>query len=195
MPTIEEDLQILDVKLKQLRLDYEQYFLGSRPREPVLLRGEVQKLIAYYSNVAIQNTAHRFKFSSLCSRYLTMRRQWDLVIRKIEDGTYERHVFKANLHARGLAGASAATTMPPRKAPLSEPALAEAPPAADLFDSYLAACKSVGQETAGLTRDRLSQVMDRQRDSLCKQHGCAEVQFRVVVEGGKAKLKASPVKA
>jgi len=181
--SIEEDLQILDVKLKQLRLDYEQYFLGSRPREPVLMRGEVQKMIAYYSNVAIQNTAHRFKFSSLCSRYLTMRRQWDLIVRKIEDGTYERHVFKANLHARGLAGAAAATTMPPRKAP----PLAEAPPSADLFDSYLEACKSVGQETSGLTRDRLNQVMDRQRDSLCKQYGCAEVQFRVVVE-------ASPVK-
>src|SRR5574340_149258 len=86
--TTEEDLQVLDQKLKQLRLDYEQYFLGSRPREPVLLRGEVQKLIALYSNVSIQNTAQRFKFSSLCSRYLTQRRQWDLVLRKIEDGTY-----------------------------------------------------------------------------------------------------------
>jgi hypothetical protein len=159
--SIEEDLQLLDVKLKQLRLDYEQYFLGSRPREPVLMRGEVQKMIAYYSNVAIQNTAHRFKFSSLCSRYLTMRRQWDLVIRKIDDGTYERHVFKANLHARGMAGASASTSMSPRKAPRSEPPPEEAPAGADLFDSYLEAC----------------------------------IQFRVVVEGGKAKLKASPVKA
>ena len=139
MTTIEEDLQILDAKIKQLRLDYEQYFLGARPREPVQLRGEVQKLIALYSNVPIQNTAQRFKFSSLCSRYLILRRQWDLALRKIEDGTYERHVFKANLHAR-----------PARE---STPAPAEpTPPAAgeDLFDAYVAACRSVGQETAGL---------------------------------------------
>jgi len=183
--TIEEDLQVLDQKLKQLRLDYEQYFLGARPREPVLLRGEVQKLVALYSNVSIQNTAQRFKFSSLVSRFLTQRRQWDLVLRKIEDGTYERHVFKANLHARTESSAPAAA--PAAREPSPEASLKES----DLFDSYLEACRAVGQETAGLTRERLARVMEQQRDTLRQQYGCAEVRFRVVVEDGKAKLKAT----
>ena len=30
----DEDLRELDRKVKQLRLDYERYFLGTRPREP-----------------------------------------------------------------------------------------------------------------------------------------------------------------
>lgn len=182
--TIEEDLQILDAKTKQLRLDYEQYFLGARPREPSQLRAEVQKLISLYSNVPIQNTGLRFKFSSLCSRFLIQRRQWDLVLRKIEDGTYERHVFKANLHARAPGEAAA------------RPAAAQATPTAqaeDLFDAYIAACRSVGQETEGLTRDRLERVMEQQRDALRTLHGCDDVRFRVVVESGKAKLKATPV--
>ena len=38
----EADLQLLDVKIKQARNEYEQYFLGTRPREPQVLRGEVQ---------------------------------------------------------------------------------------------------------------------------------------------------------
>jgi hypothetical protein len=183
--TIEEDLQVLDLKLKQLRLDYEQYFLGARPREPVMLRGEVQKLVSLYSNVPIQNTAQRFKFSSLCSRYLTQRRQWDLILRKIEEGTYERHVFKANLHARSDSSPAvdAAADRASREAPASKEA--------DLFESYLEACRSVGQETTGLTRERLARVMDQQRDALRQQYGCTEVRFRVVVEGGKAKLKAT----
>ncbi len=181
--TIEEDLQILDAKTKQLRLDYEQYFLGARPREPSQLRAEVQKLIALLSNVPIQNTGLRFKFSSLCSRFLIQRRQWDLVLRKIEDGTYERHVFKANLHARahGEVSARSASTQ------ASPPAQAE-----DLFDAYITACRSVGQATEGLTRERLDRVMEQQRDALRARHGCDDVRFRVVVESGKAKLKATP---
>lgn len=179
---IEDDLQVLDAKIKQLRLDYEQYFLGARPREPVMLRGEVQKLVAYYSNVAIQNTAHRFKFSSLCSRFLTLRRQWDATQRKVEEGTYDRHVFKANLHART-----------PERSPA--PASGTSPKAApeDVFGAYLDACRSVGQDTAGVTREKLERVMSQQRDALCRQLGCRDVRFRVVVEQGKAKLKASPV--
>ena len=97
---LEEDFKILENKLLQLKVDYDQYFLGSRPREPVMLRGEVQKLIAMYSNQAIQNTALRFKFGSICSRYQAYKRQWTEVLRQIEAGTYSRHRFKAELHER-----------------------------------------------------------------------------------------------
>lgn len=181
--SIEEDLQILDAKIKQLRLDYEQYFLGARPREPVQLRGEVQKLITLYSNVPIQNTGLRFKYSSLCSRFLIQRRQWDLTLRKIEDGTYERHVFKADLHSRSRPEA------PTTKAVPKAPAAASG---GDLYDSYVAACRTAGQETGGITRERLAQVMEHQGKALREQHGCDAVRFRVVVENGKVKLKATP---
>jgi hypothetical protein len=98
--SIEEDFKVLENKLLQLKLDYDQYFLGTRPREPVMLRGEVQKMIALYSNQAIQNTAMRFKFGSICSRYQSFKRQWNDVLRQIEAGTYSRHRFKADLHDR-----------------------------------------------------------------------------------------------
>ncbi len=181
--SIEEDLQILDAKTKQLRLDYEQYFLGARPREPIQLRGEVQKLITLYSNVPIQNTALRFKYSSLCSRFLIQRRQWDLILRKIEEGTYERHVFKADLHAKNRPG-SRVEPPAPKKARRSG--------GDDLYDSFVEACRTAGQETGGLTRERLAQAMEAQGKALREQHGCADVRFRVVVEKGKVKLKATP---
>jgi hypothetical protein len=187
---IEDDLQILEVKLKQLRLDYEQYFLGTRPREPVMLRGEVQKLVAIYSNVAIQNTAQRFRFSSLCSRFLTMRRQWDATQRKIEEGTYERHVFKARLHQRPH-DADAAPQSPKPKSPGKG---AKAGSEGDIFESYVEACRSTGQDVSTLTRERLGRIMEQQRETLRKQYQCAEVRFRVVVEHGKARLKATAVR-
>ena len=104
MTTDDEDLRALDHKVKQLKLDYEQYLLGSRPREPQQQRGEVQKLIQQYLATPMQNTALRFRFNSINSRFQAFRRQWDIALRQIEDGTYKRHVFKADLHerARGL---------------------------------------------------------------------------------------------
>ena len=59
MAAIDEELQLLEVKIKQLKLDYEHYFLGTRPREPIQLRGEVQKTILRHTNQPIQNTAAR----------------------------------------------------------------------------------------------------------------------------------------
>ena len=96
MPT-DEELEILSRKLMSLKLAYDQYFLGSRPREPVMMSDEVRKLVITYSNQAIKNTAIRFKFNSIVSRYQAFKRQWTDTLRKIEMGTYERHQFKAKL--------------------------------------------------------------------------------------------------
>jgi hypothetical protein len=124
---LEDQIHTLSVKIKQLKREYEQYFLGSRPREPVQLKGEVQKLTAQLTSQPIQNTALRFKFSSLCSRYQAMRRQWDETMRKIEAGTYERHRFKADLHARQR-----------QSAPANPTPSSGGPPDPDLFSSYRA---------------------------------------------------------
>lgn len=185
--SLDEDLGVLDTKIKQLKLEYEQYFLGSRPREPVLLRAEVQKLVTLYMGTPIQNTATRFRFNNLCGRFFTFKRQWDAVMRQIEDGTYVRHVFKAKLHRRDDAEAAP---------PAQKAAAGQAPPTApDLFDSYLRACQSCGQDPGGLSREKMQAVIRRQEEALRKQHGCSEVRFRVVIENGKAKVKATPVGA
>src|SRR5262245_9488210 len=99
---------MLEFKLTQLKRDYDQYFLGNRPREPVQLRSEINKTVIELTNTAIKNTASRFKFTSICSRYQAFRRQWDETLRKIEAGTYERHRFKAKLHEHDTEAASAA---------------------------------------------------------------------------------------
>jgi len=178
---IAEELGVLDNKLKQLKFEYEQYFIGFRPREPVLLRGDVNKIVARYSNTGIQNTALRFRFNNLCARFYALRRQWDAILRQIEEGTYQRHVFKAKLHER-------------ERRPADQPAASPAGPA-DLFEAYLAARQSCGEDVKGLTRERLDQLVAQQRSAIQQRYGCEEVRFRVVVEDGRTKLKASPVKA
>lgn len=179
---IDEDLQLFDAKLKIVKFQYEQYFMGNRPREPQVERSEVQKIVAYWSNMPIRNTAQRFKFNTLCSRFFTFRRQWDETMRKIEAGTYAPHNFKANLRVK-----------PSKPAPAEKGGGAEKGDA--LFDAYLEARRACGEGTDGLTRAKLDQVLKRQEAAIRDKTGCAQVKFRVVVENGKTKLKAQPVKA
>jgi hypothetical protein len=189
---VAEDMVILDVKIKQLKFEYEQYFIGSRPREPVLTRGDVNKLVTRYSNTGIQNTALRFKFNTLCSRFFAMRRQWDETLRKIEAGTYERHVFKAKLHERERGIADDA----PKQLTSAKQSRDETTAGGtDLFEAYRNARESCGEEVAGLSRAKLDQLVEKQRAAIQQKYGCDEVRFRVVVEAGKTKLKATPVKS
>jgi hypothetical protein len=182
---VEEDLEVLDAKLKQLRNEYEQYFLGGRKREPHLLRTEVTKMVAYYANVPIQNTGYRFRFNNLRARFFSLRRHWDATLRKIEDGRYERHLFKAALHERTRDAAGGEEAAPRRAEASSEP---------DLFEAYVAARRACGQDERGITRDKLAGLLARQEAAIRERTGCQEVRFRVVVEDGKPKLKATPVR-
>ena len=180
-----EDLQLLDIKVKLLKNEYEQYFMGSRQREPSLLRGEVQRMVVHYANVRIRNTGYRFKFNNLRARFFSFRRHWDRVLREIEEGRYERHLFRANLREREQPDTSGSA----RPGGGSEGAKPE-----DLFESYVSAREACGQGTAGITREKLDALVAKQSAQLRAKSGCQELKFRVVVEDGKAKLKASPVR-
>jgi hypothetical protein len=184
--SIDEELRILDFKLAQLKRDYDQYFLGTRPREPLLARNEVNKTVVKLTNTPIKNTAARFKFSSICSRFQAYRRQWDDTLRKIESGTYERHRFKAKLHQQSDDDGA----QPP-------PSGVDAAPAgADLFQSYVEARLACGESVKGLSRGKLDRVIQKQRAELSKKFGeSAEFSFRVAVEGGKVRLKAARKKS
>lgn len=182
MSITDADLHALDSKLQQLKLDYEHYFLGSRPTEPQALRSECQKLVQQISGQRIQNTALRFRFNGLNARFQTHKRQWDNILRQIDAGTYERHVFKARLHERERGIVDDA---PGRAGGPSGGART------DLFASYRDAAMACGQDVSKLTADKLDRVIAKQRAAVQEKLGCSDVDFRVVVQDGKVKLKAS----
>jgi hypothetical protein len=176
LPT-DEELEILSRKLMTLKLGYDQYFLGSRPREPAMLAEEVRKLVVVYSNEGIKNTAMRFKFNSIVSRYQAFRRQWTETLRKIEDGSYARHQFKADLHQRPAA--------PP------DPVACAPQDRDDVYAAFVEARQACGQDVKNLSPNKLNQILDKQERELSKRYGDGQVRFKVVVENGRAKLTAS----
>lgn len=175
-----DELDKLELKIKLLKQDYERYFLGTRPREPFQARAAVDKMIAMRLSTPSQNTAARFRFGSLCQRLQTHKQQWAEILRKMEAGTYTRHVFKARLHEQDR---SEALSTPERRAPTAN--------APDLFSAYTEAARGCGQDVSKFTRKQLDAVVKKQRSALRKKLGCDDVNFHVIVRDGKVKLKAT----
>jgi len=63
-----------------------------------------------------------------------------------------------------------------------------------VYDQFVSVKKSCGENTAGLTYQKFSEKLVKNRDDLMSKTGCREVRFTVYVKDGKAALKATPVK-
>jgi len=63
-----------------------------------------------------------------------------------------------------------------------------------VYDQFLAVKKSCNEPTAGLTYEKFSEKLIKNRDDLITKTGCKEVRFTVYIKEGKAALKATPVK-
>jgi len=61
-----------------------------------------------------------------------------------------------------------------------------------VYDELIRRRQECQQGTEGMSFDLIAQRLDATRASLMASSGCQDVQFRVIVEGGKAKLKGVP---
>jgi len=98
---VEVALEELENRLERLRALYEQYFMGIERIEPAIPRKDVDRRIYVLRREKIRNTAKRFKLQTIISRYNTFQQYWQRICREIENGTYKRHVIRAERIAPG----------------------------------------------------------------------------------------------
>lgn len=216
---VQKELDVLDSRMTALKVLYDKYFLGMEKLEPQRERAEIQKTIIELGSRFIRNTGAKFRRDTLKNKFLTYQRFWDRILKQIEDGTYKGHKIKAELHEReraekaarrsggtdqpanGEAGVEAPAQAAVNGAPAPRPAApaepgAPPPPKADpiqrIFDQYVAAKRKANENTEGLTAEKMASIIKQQTVALKQKYNCKSVEFRVVVEDGKAKLKAIP---
>jgi len=119
-----EEIQQLEMRLNELRVSYEKYFAGVEKIEPVRLRDEVQRMVRRAGTFHITNTGLKFKRDSIIAQFNTLTQYWNRILKQIEDGTYQRDIFKMRLKdkERGAPGPTGA----PRGATPATPGAAEA---------------------------------------------------------------------
>ena len=180
-----EELSDLDEGITGLQVLYEKYFLGIDRKPPDQERKRISEKTRELRTTSIRNTALKFKVNALFAKLISFERMWDRTLREIEDGTYKRDVFKAKLRAGD------------RDEPRTGPVKPAAPSISDanlrrLYDTYVVARKRCGEATDGLTFDSMAARIRSQVPELMQKHKAKNIEFKVVIKGGKAILKAVP---
>lgn len=184
---IADDITALEKKLIQLKTDYEQYFLGMQKIAPEKLRSEVEKLIRLYTNQRITNTALNFRLNTVVGKFSSYRTYWDRTIREIEEGRYSRDRFKMKLHTVGQPSQPVQPAARPSAAvPYEEDNIKK------VYDEYVKARKSTNEPLPKF--EAVADMIKKQAPVIKEKYKANSVDFKVVIEDGKAKLKAVPKK-
>ncbi|HEY6837716.1 MAG TPA: MXAN_5187 C-terminal domain-containing protein [Geobacteraceae bacterium] len=177
---IAEDISAFERMLGDLVIKYEQYFLGMEKREPLQLLAEVEKASRVYQNVNIVNTMLKFKYNSTVARLNSYKQYWNRITRLIEEGKYSRDRFKMEMHLQGNKEKPKDTQ---RKSGTDENRI---------FQQYVEARRACNLPTDNITPEMIASVIDKQKPAIFEKYRCSDVEFKVVVEGGKPKIKARP---
>ena len=181
---VAEDIAKLELDLRELVIKYEQYFFGIEKREPLRLLDSVERAVRRYQNVGIPNTSQRFKYESLVATLSVHKQKWTRTNRLIEEGKFQRDRFRMSLHQ---AEKAEKPQKPKPVAPAAHDAQIES-----VYQQYVNARLACNLPVENVTREKLAEAINRQKPALIQKYGCRDVDFVVVIEGGKPSLKARP---
>ena len=63
-----------------------------------------------------------------------------------------------------------------------------------VYQEFIRVKRQCGEPTDGLTFERFSSTLRKNRDQLVERHKCKHIKFSVYVKEGRASLKATPMK-
>jgi hypothetical protein len=195
--TTEEDMNQLERDIRQLKIEYEQYFGGGKKRPPTELEWRIDVTMKRYSDRGSQmNFAQRFRYSNLAQMYTKYREIFRKRMKQKEEGSVQRHFGAAareieNLRKQNQAAESAPDTSEPLAYTISfeDPNL-EQKKVEDLYAAFRHAKQRAGEDTSRLTLAAFQQFVRQKTGDLKKQESARAVEFVVTVEGQHAHLKA-----
>jgi hypothetical protein len=201
MATIDEDLGQIERDIRQLKIEYDQYFGGGRKRPPTEIEWRIDLLVKRYSERGGDlKSAQRFRFNNLSQTYAKYKDIFRKKLKQKEEGTIQRH-FGAAARAIEAERARAAKLEPSTRAPrqieldgpfrmtCSEPDR-EPDKVEQLYQALLTAKQQAGEDIGKLTPANFAEFVRKKTKDLQKQKNCTEVEYVVEVVDGQAKLKA-----
>jgi hypothetical protein len=166
----------LEQDLKKLEIRYEQYFAGVEKREPIKDREELGARLHQFVNRRIIQTDLRFKCQNLATRFHSYANHWDRILRLIEEGKYHRGNIRS--------------TPPPSAAPATKAAGPDPGSNVDsIYRELVKAHETCGSAQAAPNREKVAAFLETQKEKIREKFGDRDIEFRVVTENGKPKIK------
>ncbi|MBI4461840.1 MAG: hypothetical protein HY653_02940 [Acidobacteria bacterium] len=187
MATVEDDLNQLEKELRQLRIEYEAYFSGGRPRAPAEIEWRVQQLIKKYGEGQRLRGTQRFRFNTLLQTYAKFSELWRQRTRQKEAGLSP--YLAAGVAQREAARAERDAAASPAYQMVCSDPLREPEKVQQLYRSLLEARQQVG-EKAEVNFEQFHRFVREKTEQLKQQLGCQQVEYTVSIENGQVRLKA-----
>ncbi len=195
--TTEEDMNQLEKDIRQLKIEYEQYFGGGKKRPPADLEWRIDVTMKRYSDRGSQmNFAQRFRYSNLAQMYTKYREIFRKRMKQKEEGSVQRHFGAAAREIENLRKQKQAAEFPPDPSQPFTFAISCTDPdhekkkVEDLYAAFRHAKEQAGEDSDRLTLEAFQQFVRQKTGDLKKQQSAQEVEFVVTVEGKHARLKA-----
>jgi hypothetical protein len=179
---LDADIARLQTGIRQLKIQYDMFFAGSIPKQPLELRNEIEKIIRRHSATPIQKYAPRFHFNSLVSRFSSLSELWAKTLRALEEG---------DRPAPAVADRAGNAEQIVARCTVKDPAR-ERDALKLLHARLLDARKKAGDSTGKLTFESFVRTVSAQAGKLRDKVGCDKVEVRVIVLDRKVVVKARP---
>jgi hypothetical protein len=171
--TIEQELNRIEATIRLIDQNYEKYFAGIERRPPEKLRDELGLELRRLSNRYIPQTDLRYRYQMLATRYHSYCGNWERLMRQIEEGKFVRQLEK-------LRGGSAVPVK-------LEKADTTVQSEAERISTEIAAISGKMPD-----RQKIAALLAEQRIRLSSRFAGRDIEFLVLCEEGKPKLKARP---
>jgi hypothetical protein len=207
MATIDEELAQLERDIRQLKIEYDQFFGGGRKRPPTEIEWRIELVIKRYAERGGDlKYGQRFRLNNLTQTYAKYKDIFRKKTQNKEEGKIQRHFGAAakaieaerahknpEKHAETPAApaqvAAAAATQGAFRVTCSEPER-EAEKVDQLYQAFLQAKQQAGEQTGKLSRSSFNEFVLKKTKDLQKQKNCRDVEYVVEVIDGQVKLKA-----
>jgi hypothetical protein len=197
MATIDEDLSQFERDIRQLKIEYDQYFGGGRKRPPTEIEWRLDIIVKRYGERGGElKFAQRFRFNNLSQTYAKYKDIFRKKIAQKEEGKVQRHFGAAAREIEAARAKKEAEDLAeqagePRtfRMTCSEPQN-ETEKVDQLYQAFLQAKQAAGEATGKLSRSGFNEFVLKKTKELQKQKNCKEVEYVVEMVEGQVKLKA-----
>ena len=199
MATIDEELATMEKDIRQLKVEYDQYFGGGRKRPPTEIEWRIDLIIKRYAERGGElKSAQRFRFNNLTQTYAKYKDIFRKKTKQKEEGTIQRHygaaareieAERAKKQEEEPASTNASAEAKAFRMTCSEPER-EGEKVEQLYQAFLQAKQQAGEHTGKLSRSNFNEFVLKKTKELQKEKNCKDVEYVVEVVAGQVKLKA-----
>lgn len=171
----DREVDRLAAAIQKFRVDSQRFFAGDLPLPPDELRDRIGTELRRLRGSSLKGAAASFRLGTL-------------------EAQFQSHLdlFGRRLRAREVGDSRAAKTREPQEVLDARQGVVVGP--RENADAVAALYEGLYHHKPKMDLERFHAYIDRQAEVIRTKTGCREIQFRIAVQDGKAKLKAKPIR-